>query len=50
MYFFSHFRVSYVLDWIYDTMGSVGQTCPKDDSKKIPLKKDIHKGNKKAAP
>ena len=27
---FSHFRVSYALDWIHDTMGSVGQTCPRD--------------------
>jgi len=25
-------RVSYALDWIHDTMGSVGQTCPRDDN------------------
>ena len=40
----SYFRVTYVLDWIYDTIATVGQTCPRDDSyKKQPLTKDVPK-------
>ena len=47
---FSHFRVTYVLDWITDTIETVGQTCPRDDSyKKQPRKKDLPK-NFKIAP
>ena len=49
---FSHFRVTYVLDWITDTIETVGQTCPRDDSyKKQPPKpkRDLPK-NFKIAP
>ena len=49
---FSHFRVTYVLDWISDTIKTVGQTCPRDDTsysypyKKQPLEKDLPKDYK----
>ena len=47
---FSLFRVTYVLDWITDTIETVGQTCPRDDSyKKQPPKRDPPK-NFKIAP
>ena len=47
----SYFRVTYVLDWISDTIETVGQTCPRDDSyKKQPQKKDLPKKNYKISP